>query len=117
MCSLNLFAKIEEGFEMEPMVACALGIVFYCCYLTVKDIFSDICREGLLGPLSNWLLSVKVKGAVLAPRELSRRARVVNNSLNFWHNSSPLPYLGLQQSAARRTSRIGLAGNYFVNGR
>jgi len=27
---------------MEPMVVCAVGIVVYCGYLTVKDIVSDL---------------------------------------------------------------------------
>lgn len=31
---------------MEPMVLCALGIVVYCSYLTVKDIITDLQQEG-----------------------------------------------------------------------
>ena len=33
---------------MEPMVVCALGIAVYCGYLTMKDIFTDLQREGIL---------------------------------------------------------------------
>jgi hypothetical protein len=33
---------------MEPMVVCALGIVLYFGYLTVKDILNDLLREGVL---------------------------------------------------------------------
>jgi hypothetical protein len=34
---------------MEPMVVCALGIVIYFGYLTVRDILNDLQREGFLG--------------------------------------------------------------------
>jgi len=38
---------------MEPMVICALGIVIYCGYLTLKDLVADLRQEGLLiTPLS-----------------------------------------------------------------
>ena len=33
---------------MEPMVICALGIVIYCGYLTLKDLVADLRQEGLL---------------------------------------------------------------------
>jgi hypothetical protein len=33
---------------MEPMVVCALGIVVYCGYLTVKDIVTDLHREVIM---------------------------------------------------------------------
>jgi len=33
---------------MEPMVVCALGIAVYFGYLTVRDIFTDLQREGIL---------------------------------------------------------------------
>jgi hypothetical protein len=33
---------------MEPMVVCALGIVLYFGYLTVRDILNDLQREGVL---------------------------------------------------------------------
>ena len=33
---------------MEPMVVCALGIVVYCGYLTVKDFVADFRQEGFL---------------------------------------------------------------------
>jgi len=32
---------------MEPMVVCAVGIVVYCGYLTVKDIISDLHHTPL----------------------------------------------------------------------
>ena len=32
---------------MEPMVVCALGIVAYCGYLTVKDVVTDLTRKVL----------------------------------------------------------------------
>jgi hypothetical protein len=39
---------------MEPKVVCALGIVVYCGYLPVKDIFSDLHQEGIMvRPLFN----------------------------------------------------------------
>ena len=33
---------------MEPMVVCALGIVVYFGYLTVRDILTDLQLEGVL---------------------------------------------------------------------
>ena len=33
---------------MEPMVVCALGIVLYYSYLTVREILNDLKREGFL---------------------------------------------------------------------
>jgi len=33
---------------MEPMVVCALGIVAYFGYLTVRDILTDLQTEGIL---------------------------------------------------------------------
>ena len=37
---------------MEPMVVCALGIVLYFGYLTVRNILNDLQREGVLGARS-----------------------------------------------------------------
>jgi hypothetical protein len=37
-----------EASYMEPMVVCALGIVFYCGYLTVRDILFDLQQEGIM---------------------------------------------------------------------
>ena len=33
---------------MEPMIVCAMGIVVYSGYLTVRDIIVDLHQEGLL---------------------------------------------------------------------
>ena len=33
---------------MEPMVVCALGIAVYFGYLTVRDILTDLRREGIM---------------------------------------------------------------------
>ena len=33
---------------MEPMVICAMGIVVYSGYLTVRDIIADLQQEGIL---------------------------------------------------------------------
>ena len=33
---------------MEPMVVCAIGIVAYSGYLTMRDIIADLRQEGLL---------------------------------------------------------------------
>ena len=33
---------------MEPMVTCALGIAVYFGYLTVRDILTDLQREGII---------------------------------------------------------------------
>jgi hypothetical protein len=37
---------------MEPMVVCALGIAVYFGYLTVRDIFTDLQREGIFANLA-----------------------------------------------------------------
>ena len=47
-------SNYEDAFLMEPMVVCALGIVVYCGYLTVKDIVTDLHQEGIMvRPLFN----------------------------------------------------------------
>jgi len=33
---------------MEPMVVCAMGIVVYSGYLTMRDIVADLRQEGIL---------------------------------------------------------------------
>lgn len=33
---------------MEPMVVCAMGIVVYSGYLTVRNIIADLQQEGIL---------------------------------------------------------------------
>ena len=33
---------------MELIVICALGIVLYCGYLTMRDIIADLVQEGVL---------------------------------------------------------------------
>jgi hypothetical protein len=40
--------KNGEASHMEPMVVCAMGIVVYSGYLTVRDIIADLQQEGIL---------------------------------------------------------------------
>jgi hypothetical protein len=85
---------------MEPMVVCALGIVVYCGYLTVKDIIGDLRQEGfLVRPLSSRCLGCTLESAfkrLFLTRGLSR-SKVVNNSFIFLRCRSAVPHTGQQQ--------------------
>lgn len=90
---------------MEPIVVCALGIVVYGVYLTVKDLIVDFRQEGLLvRPLSSKpLASTSEKGftGLFITRGLSRSGSGANSPLTYLGCRSELPHFG-QQSEVRR---------------
>ena len=81
---------------MEPMVVCALGIVVYCSYLTVKDIVTDLHQEGFrVRSLFNKCLGCmfgNTSWRFFFTRSWSR-SRIVTNShiFSYYSPAPPLP--------------------------
>jgi len=59
---------------MEPMVVCALGIVLYYSYLTVREILNDLKREGFLFKVraGEKCIGIPRTGIVVNSRRLGR---------------------------------------------
>lgn len=103
---------------MEPMVLCALGIVVYCSYRTVKDFIADLGKDGFLAPLVSWLAWAHL-GRRLREPLLHRGARhpparpPARISFIFMRCRSVLSDTVPQQAAGKQWLRIHLGGNLF----
>ena len=79
---------------MEPMVVCALGIVLYCGYLTVKDIIKDLQQEGFFAKPT----AIKC-GKRTSPREIPARPKRTTVRTSRDKRWTPAVALGTQARA------------------
>jgi hypothetical protein len=92
---------------MEPIVICALVIVIYCGYQTVKDIVEDLRQEySFERPLlSSRILTRSLESdpvRLTFTKGVLRGAGVLNRSLTLSGCSPALSHLGQQLANERR---------------